>query len=228
MNKNVIGADHEFHDESFAQGWADRFVPTPERISLFNLILSEIQCTVKTDSCVVELGIGPGYLANHILSAMPNINYIGIDFSQPMLAIASKRLRQYSKRLALVWADLIHDNWQSNFNQPIHAVISTWALHDLGTQGNIFTVYDKSYQALTEGGIFLNGDFIKPDKTNHAFEGGRFETGKHIEMLNKIGFINPTCIELFEIEKNNPTPAQNYACLKAIKFVLVAKQAIHI
>jgi len=217
MNKEIIGAVHEFHDESFAQGWANRFVPTPERISLFDLILSEIQSRINTDGYIVELGIGPGYLANHILSAMPNINYIGIDFSQPMLDIASKRLKQYSERLELVRADLIHDTWQSSFNQPIHAVISTWALHDLGSQKNIFKVYEKSKQTLIEGGIFLNGDFIKPDETRHEFEGGRFEVVRHLEMLEEIEFKEYSCLKLFEIETNNPTAAQNYGCLRAIK-----------
>ena len=148
---------------------------------------------------------------------MPNINYIGLDFSQPMLDIASKRLIQHSERLELVWADLIHDNWQNNFNQPINAVISTWALHDLGSQDNIFHVYEKSKQALNDGGILLNGDFIKPDKTHHEFECGRFEVARHLEMLKKVGFRLPTCLSLFEIEINSPTPAQNYACLKALK-----------
>ena len=30
-----VGAQHEFHDAAFVQGWADRFVPTPPRIALF-------------------------------------------------------------------------------------------------------------------------------------------------------------------------------------------------
>lgn len=217
MNKEIIGAYHEFHDESFAQGWADRFVPTPERIRLFELILSEIQSIIKSDGYILELGIGPGYLANHVLSAMPNINYIGIDFSQPMLAIASKRLKQYSDRLELVCADLIHDAWQNSFHQPIHAVISTWALHDLGSQNNIFKVYEKSKQTLIDGGLFLNGDFIKPDETFHEFEGGRFEVARHLEMFQETDFKEYSCLKLFEIETQNPTAAQNYACLRAVK-----------
>ena len=31
-----VGAQHEFHDAAFVQGWADRFVPTPPRIALFD------------------------------------------------------------------------------------------------------------------------------------------------------------------------------------------------
>jgi hypothetical protein len=37
-----VGAKHEFHAAAFVQGWADRFVPTPPRIDLFNLILERV------------------------------------------------------------------------------------------------------------------------------------------------------------------------------------------
>jgi len=62
----IIGAQHEFHDAAFVAGWADRFAPTPERLKLFNVILSELKSRIPQVSCVVELGIGPGYLADHL------------------------------------------------------------------------------------------------------------------------------------------------------------------
>ena len=37
-----VGAQHEFHNAAFVQGWADRFVPTPPRIALFDLILERV------------------------------------------------------------------------------------------------------------------------------------------------------------------------------------------
>ena len=62
MKNGVIGAEHEFHDKEFAVDWAERFTPTPERLDLFNIILSELQSRIPEDGNVVELGIGPGYL----------------------------------------------------------------------------------------------------------------------------------------------------------------------
>jgi hypothetical protein len=37
-----VGAQQEFHDAAFVQGWADSFVPTPPRIALFDLILERV------------------------------------------------------------------------------------------------------------------------------------------------------------------------------------------
>ena len=59
--KEIIGAQHEFHDEDFVAGWAERFVPTTERLKLFNVILSQLNSHIPPDGCVVELGIGPAH-----------------------------------------------------------------------------------------------------------------------------------------------------------------------
>ncbi len=217
MKKGVIGADHEFHDKAFALGWADRFVPSPERLALFNIILSELQGMIPENGRVVELGIGPGYMASHLLAAMPAIEYCGIDYSMPMLEIASNRLGQHSSRVTYTQADLQQDAWEDMIARPVDAVISTWALHDLGSQQNVMSVYAKSAKALASQGILLNGDFIKPDGTIHDFEAGRFHIARHLDMLRLAGFGEAECLALFEEEIQSPTPAHNYACFKAVK-----------
>ncbi|MCP4367479.1 MAG: hypothetical protein GY797_05085 [Deltaproteobacteria bacterium] len=73
---DVIGAQHKFHDEKFVVGWAERFTPTPERLELFNVMLSELKSHIPPNGCVVELGIGPGYLADYLLRAMHESNII--------------------------------------------------------------------------------------------------------------------------------------------------------
>jgi len=217
VKDDIIGALHEFHDREFATGWAERFTPTPPRLELFRIILSELQSGIPEDGCVVELGIGPGYLAGHILHAMPKIRYIGVDFSQPMLDIARTRLHSYSARITYIQANLIQDDWAGMIYAPVNAVVSTWALHDLGSQQSVAKVYAKSAKTLAAGGVFLNGDFIKPEGTAHEFEPGRFGIERHLELLRKAGFRDPECLVLLEEEKKSPTPAQNYACFKGIK-----------
>lgn len=212
----VIGAHHEFHDAKFVAGWADRFVPTPERLALFEVILSELRAQIPRDGIVVELGIGPGYLADYLLQAIPEIKYYGVDFSRPMLEIARQRLRPHSDRLTLVEADLVNDHWWTKVPAPMNAIISTWALHDLGSQEKVEVVYQASAQGLEDGGIFLNGDFIKPDKAIYEYEPGRFGIAKHLEILRRVGFRQTECLIVLEEEIAAPTAAQNYACFKGV------------
>jgi len=106
--------------------------------------------------------------------------------------------------------------WADRFvPTPVHAIVSTWALHDLGNKENIYVVYKRCAQVLRHGGIFLNGDFIKPDKAIYEYEPGRFEIVKHIELMRDVGFKKAECLIVLEEEIESPTAAQNYACLKA-------------
>jgi len=217
MDKHIVGAEHLFHDEAFVRGWEQRFAPTPERIALFDLMLNQLQQSITEQGCIVELGIGPGYLANHILNAMPSIRYRGVDFSQPMLAIAKERLCKHGSRINYVIADLVNDDWGRLVDGPVSAIVSTWSLHDLGSPDNINKVYKNAAAVLDSPGLLLNGDFIKPVGAKQEYEAGRFEIELHLEMLGAAGLSEAQCLAVYEQELEAPTSAQNYACLKATK-----------
>jgi len=212
----VIGAHHEFHDKEFVTGWAGRFTPTPERLALFNVIFSELNSDIPPTGCIVELGIGPGYLADYLLRKMPKMQYHGVDFSTPMLDIARQRLKPHASRLAYVQADLVKDDWWTDIPTPVDAIVSTWALHDLGSRESIETVYKNCAKVLQGNGILLNGDFIKPDKTKYEYESGRLLVAQHIEILHHSGFDSAKCLAMLEEEIESPTAAQNYACFKGV------------
>jgi hypothetical protein len=78
-------------------------------------------------------------------------------------------------------------------------------------------VYARSYETLPVGGVIVNGDFIKPDGTTWEYEPGRFEVSRHLDFLRKAGFTYPKSLAHFEPNLKDPTPAQNYACLVAVK-----------
>ncbi len=212
----VIGAKHEFHDQSFVAEWAERFVPTPERIQLFEVISAELKALIPAAGRIVELGVGPGYLADYLLRAMSGIQYCAVDFSAPMLHIAGRRLKPHSGRVSYVQADLLEADWWADLPGPVDAVVSTWALHDLGSQENVESVYRRSAELLRDGGVLLNGDFIKPDQAVFEYEPGRFEIARHLELLRRVGFGDAQCLVVLEKELEAPTAAQNYACFRGL------------
>jgi len=209
-----IQALHEFHDEQFSQNWSNRFIPTPERVSLFQLILDNIE---KEFTEVLELGIGPGYLAEHILRRRNNIIYEGLDFSKAMLDIASKRLERIESKKIYTQVDLTVTEWGKYIKTKPKAIISTWALHDLLSKENIFNVYKAAYEILPKGGKLINGDFIKPEKSQIEYEAGRIKPSEHLDLLEQAGFQKAECIKMFEEDLENPTTANNYACFLAVK-----------
>jgi SAM-dependent methyltransferase len=210
-----VGAQHEFHDATFVQGWADRFVPTAPRVALFDLILDQL-CKVP-NTHVLELGLGPGYMARHILERNSDISYEGLDFSTVFFDVAKKTIGDYLPRVTLTQADLMDQAWPGSLFEQPGAIISTWALHDLGSPQAVADVYARCYEVLPKGGILVNGDFIKPDDTEWTYEPGRFEVDRHLELLRQAGFAAPASLAMFEHNIDNPTAAQNYACLMAVK-----------
>lgn len=212
---NFVGAQHEFHDAAFVQGWADRFVPTAPRIALFDLILEQISKPGLPIPHVLELGLGPGYMARHILERNEAITYEGLDFSEVFFDVARKIIGTSMPRVTLTGADLTDQTWSGRLARQPGAIISTWALHDLGSQQAVADVYARCYETLPKGGVLINGDFIKPDGTAWDYEPGRFETGRHLEFLRQAGFADPKLLATYELNTDTPTAAQNYACLIA-------------
>lgn len=212
-----VGAQHEFHDAAFVQGWADRFVPSPSRLALFDMILDQVEQSGMADASVLELGIGPGYMARHILERSGTLRYEGLDFSDVFFEVAKRTLGDLASRVTLTKADLMDQSWPTRLARQPQAIISTWALHDLGSVQAVADVYARCFEILPEGGVLVNGDFIKPDGTNWDYEPGRFEIARHLQLLRSAGFTDPASLQHFEHEVDQPTAAQNYACLVARK-----------
>ena len=212
-----VGAEHEFHVEAFVRNWAARFVPTAPRLQLFDLILQQIATPNLPSNHVVELGIGPGYMARHIVERYDDITYEGVDFSDEMFDIARETIADLMARVTLTSANLLDPSWPSKLSRQPGAVISTWALHDLGSQEAIADVYLRCYETLPIGGVLVNGDFIKPDGTTFEYEAGRFSISRHLEILAGVGFSDPRCLTHLEPNIENPTAAENYACLVAVR-----------
>ena len=212
-----VGAQHDFHDATFVQGWASRFVPSAPRIALFDLILEQICRLGSPNAHVLELGLGPGYMARHILERNAAISYEGLDFSEVFFKVAKKTIGASMSRVTLTKADLMQQDWPGKLSRQPGAIISTWALHDLGSPQAVSNVYARCYEALPAGGVLVNGDFIKPAGTTWTYEPGRFETHTHLEMLRQAGFTDPMLLGSFEMNVEAPTAAQNYACLMALR-----------
>lgn len=181
------------------------------------MILDQIQSLGISNAHILELGIGPAYMARYILEHDSSVSYEGLDFSDAFFTVARKTLGSLADRVALTKADLTDPQWPAQVARRPHAIISTWALHDLGNEQAIADVYSRCSALLPEGGVLVNGDFIKPERIEANFEPGRFEITRHLRLLQDAGFARSTSLRHFEPEMMVPTAAQNYACLVAKK-----------
>ena len=212
----VVGAVHHFEDDAYAKDWAFRFTATPGRLELFDTIINGLQKEGLASPLIVELGIGPGFFAERLLSAVERFTLLGVDNSRPMLDMCRERLSPFGERTLLMQADISAPGWEGAIPGQVGAVVTTWALHDLGGEAATLAVYKAARALLKRGGLFFNGDFVRPEGAAVEFEPGRFTVERHLKLLGIAGFEEAESLGYWERELVNPLPSQNYTCFKAV------------
>ena len=102
---------------------------------------------------IVELGAGSGLFSAMLRDAFPSAHLQLIDFSQPMLDLARRRLGNHP-RITYTLAD-----YTTTPLPPCDAVVSSLSIHHLedDRKRSLLSII---FPALTPGGIFVNADQV--------------------------------------------------------------------
>jgi len=84
-----------------AREWADEAMVKRPRPTEFFAEFAE-QLAAGSALRVLELGSGPGFLAKHLLDALPHIAYTALDFSPAMHELAAERVGAASARIRFI------------------------------------------------------------------------------------------------------------------------------
>ena len=79
---------------------------------------------------ILELGSGPGFLAQELLAALPISTYVALDFSSAMHDLAKERLGQRAERVSFVEGDFRVEGWGADLSS-VDAVVTIQAVHEL-------------------------------------------------------------------------------------------------
>jgi tRNA (cmo5U34)-methyltransferase len=104
---------------------------------------------------VLDLGSGSGGVAEMLLERHPAARVTLLDLSSNMLEVAERRLRRFSPR-----ASFIQGAFEDMPPGPFDAVMSTLALHHIGTDDEKRAQYARIHDALTPGGCFWQGEYV--------------------------------------------------------------------
>ncbi len=74
----------------------------PCRVEFFACFTSEVSEVSPKVRRVLELGSGPGFLANHLLQSLSDIELVLLDFSSAMHALARVRLGELANRATFI------------------------------------------------------------------------------------------------------------------------------
>lgn len=160
---------------------------------------------------ILDLGAGTGLLTSHIHRKYPDGDYILLDLSEEMLNIARTRFENLPD-FHYVIADYLKHNFEGMFD----IIVSSLSIHHLENNHKRI-LYEKVYQHLNSGGVFINADqVLGPSPAN--------DEEYYRNWLNKIDVGSLSESEktfIFDrMELDNPaTLADNFEWLEEIGFV---------
>lgn len=111
---------------------------------------------------VLELGSGPGFLAEHLLRTCPIASYTLFDFSRPMLELSRERLGAHPAA-TFVFGDFKQPDWAAQLAGPYDAVVAMQSIHEIRHKRHVPGLYRDVQTLLRPGGRFLVCDHTPAD-----------------------------------------------------------------
>lgn len=148
----------DFRLMSEAREWAKSVNSRrPSREQMFDRIVRELSERPATDLRLLELGSGPGFLAERVLRAFPGASYTALDFSPAMHLLARERLGPLARNVLFREADFRTDDWCAGLG-AFDAVLTVQAVHELRHKRRAPGLYAQVAGLLRPSGVFLMCD----------------------------------------------------------------------
>jgi SAM-dependent methyltransferase len=135
-----------------ARPWAETALARrPVRPEIFDAFAREIGAGPRR---VLELGSGPGFLAEHLLRANPELHYVALDFSGAMHHLAAERLGERAARVTFVERSFRDPAWVAGLG-PFDVVVTNQAVHELRHKDHAAALHAQVKPLLAPGGAYL-------------------------------------------------------------------------
>jgi SAM-dependent methyltransferase len=186
----------DFHDPAVAAAWAEGVMrKRPWRATIFQHFVSIVGSAPVTRARVLELGSGPGFLAEQLLARCPDIaHYTLLDFSEPMLEQSRRRLGPYQGRTEFLRADFKTDTWPSLVRAPVDFVVSLQAVHELRHKRHAHRLYVQLAPLLRPAGEVLICDHLPAGAHTPLHRVLYMDPEEKLDALSRAGFTAATVV----------------------------------
>lgn len=182
----------DFRNEPEARAWIEQTAQKrPYRTTFFNKFADELKVLGESPLKVLELGSGPGMLAEQILRRCPSVDpYTLLDFSEPMLFMSRERLAEFNARLRFVCVDFRSTDWTVKVGGPFDVVLSMQAVHEVRHKRHVTTLYEKVASVLTRCGVVLICDHLPGDNPDARRDALYMTPEEQLAAFETAGFRN--------------------------------------
>jgi SAM-dependent methyltransferase len=150
----------DLRDPGDAAEWAARALERrPWRVEFFDRFAQEIG---EAPCRVLELGSGPGFLADHLLKRLPALQLDLLDFSAAMHELARERLGPLAPRARFIEASFREPAWTSGL-VAYDFVITHQAVHEVRHKRHVPALHAQVRALLAPGGAYLMCDHFFGD-----------------------------------------------------------------
>ena len=126
----------------------------PWRAEFFACFASAIASASVQVCRILELGSGPGFLAEHLLRQQPGVSYVALDFSAAMHQLAAARLGSLASGVWFVERSFREENWSHGLG-AFDCIVTNQAVHELRHKRHASMLHTQVKQHLSPGGLYL-------------------------------------------------------------------------
>lgn len=158
-----VASPIDLRDPADAHTWAlEADAKRPWRAQVRDAFAEALGALDPPARSVLELGSGPGLLAERILQTCAPERYTLFDFSQPMLDMSRARVGDHPAA-AFVLGDFKQRDWTRGLEAPVDAVVSMQAVHEIRHKRRVRGLYRQVHDLLRPGGLLLVCDHAPHD-----------------------------------------------------------------
>jgi SAM-dependent methyltransferase len=151
----------DLQDMQTAREWAaSALSKRPWRTEFFAAFAALIAASSAVRRCrALELGSGPGFLAEHLLRSHATLDYVALDFSSAMHELAAERLGALASRVQFVERSFREPTWAQGLGQ-FDFVVTNQAVHELRHKRHASALHAQVKPLLLRGGRYLVCDHV--------------------------------------------------------------------
>jgi SAM-dependent methyltransferase len=176
-----------------AEEWEEKMIRTGlYRDHFFDAFSIQIDRLFEEPASILEIGSGPGHLAQRIIETNKVKSYTLFDLSDSMNHIASKRLKEHESITDFKTGSFLDKKCFDELG-IFDAVVCMQSVHEVRDKNLSTEIYKNVIKVIRPNGFFLVCDFVLGDP-GMKDEAMYMTVLEQKEALSKSGFVSPTLI----------------------------------